>query len=218
MARKYKGLMKTNAKKLFALKGSRVKESQSQREEMAYTLRLSEQPRMKLLAQWCFDPIYKTVSFVKIMEKVGVDWRDIAKEYKALKKSQGEVEAAKYIPVLLVQTAEEAMSRDVPCTQCGATGEVLDPSRTKRVDGEEPVYVFVVCSVCHGSKVEHVKGCIDRLKLMFQTYELVGKNGPMVQTNIDLSNRSEGEKLGDLAKTLSGIVEGTARVKDEPTQ
>lgn len=206
MARRYKGLTGQTARKLFALKGNRIKESQAQRDEMAYTLRLSAEPRMRLVADWCFDPLQRDVSFAKLVERAGMDWRDIAREYKALKRSQGEVAAAKYIPVLMEQTAQEALSRDVPCRKCSGTGNV----EVKASPDAEPQ--TVPCDRCDASGIVHVKGDLDRLKLMFDTYGLVAKgSGPSV--NLDLRTVAPGEQLGALAKSVSGIVEGNARVR-----
>ena len=197
--------IRTTAMKLFGSKGKM--ETPEQREEMATIFAMSSDPRFRELAKQSRDQLCNGArSFAWLAEHLNLSYPAIAKEYTELQKSIGYTRAAAHLPDLMEQVMVDAKSVTASCPDCQGTGEVLGP---KSEDGAEAV-ATIPCSSCGGAGEHYIPGDIDRLKLALETFQLVGAK-PSVAVNFDMSGSGRGEGLGDLATSVSTILEGNAQ-------
>lgn len=212
------GRPNTVARALFGVPWGRM-EPRERREEVALVLRLSDSEKMRFLAQHALDPIHDRTSFATLCDKFNVSYKQVANAYKEVKQSEGLLKAASHLPALMEQVAVDAKSKTEECFPCGGTGKILDSVADTKAKkeaeerGEEHEPITKVCGVCKGNGTIYIPGEVERLKLVFDMIEPRVK-GPAI--NIDLSNHEKSERLEDLASSVSGIVDGTAKeVSDE---
>ena len=198
--------IRTTAMKLFGSKGKM--ETPEQREEMATIFAMSSDPRFRELAKQSRDQLCNGArSFAWLAEHLNLSYPAIAKEYTELQKSIGYTRAAAHLPDLMEQVMVDAKSVTADCPDCQGTGEV--PGAV--VEGQEPGSVAgVPCPSCGGAGEHYIPGDIDRVKLALETFQLVGAK-PSVAVNFDMSGSGRGEGLGDLATSVSTILEGNSQ-------
>ncbi len=201
-----KGRARTNAMMLFGVEGRRTMETPEDRALIARTLERSSDPKMRTLAKRALDPIERGTSFALLIEREAMNFHHVADEYKALMKAEGLMRQAQHLPVLLEQTALDAMSREEKCRACGGTGKV---ERKGKGDAEA---TEVVCDKCDGTGTKYVLGDIERLKLIYATHGLTG-GGAGVHVNLDLRKQEPGESMEDLSRSVSSLLEGEGTVK-----
>jgi len=190
--RKYRNTAETTAMKLFGLPPMHKMESLDQRVEIAGVLALSDRQDFKDLSRAALDPLNSGVSFARLAEKSGLNFHMISSEYRAIKVDEGYVRAARHLPDLMEQVAVDAKSRDERCRTCKGTG---------KLDEDKP------CPTCDGLGTVYVLGNAERLKLIFETFQLTGKGGG-VAVNLDLRKVAASETLEDLASTMGKVLEG----------
>lgn len=211
--RKIKGQARATALALFGVPSGKM-ERPADRENIALVLRMSGDERMRAIARDAMDPLWSTKSFAAIVEMRGANWHDVADEYKKIKKAEGIIRAADHLPALMEQVAVDAASRDKRCRICKGKGKVPDhkamAASKKEADarGEEfTEEIWLECENCEGSGKVYVLGDTERLKLMFDTFGLTGKNtGTLV--NLDLRNVKSNEGLSSLAASIAPILDG----------
>ena len=197
-----KGRSRTNALMLFGVQNGRKMETAEDRELIARTLERSSDPKMKELARRALDPTDRGTSFALLIEREKMNFHHVADEYKALMKAEGWMRQAQHLPVLMEQTALDAMSRDEKCRACKGTGKV----ERKGKDGAEATEVE--CDKCDGTGTKYVLGDIDRLKLVFEAHGITGARGAGVNVNLDLRKQEPGETMEDLSRSVSSLLEG----------
>lgn len=195
---KVRGQARTTALALFGLTRGKM-ERPEDREAVALVLRLSGDERMQAIARDAMDPVWRAKSLAEIIEMRKCNYHDVSQEYNKIKRAEGLIRAANHLPDMLEQTALDAQSRDEECSKCDGTGKV-----TKQID---KVVTRIRCGKCRGTGTVHVLGDTERLKLMFDTFGLTGKDrGPLV--NLDLRRMDAHEDLTSLSASISPILEG----------
>src|SRR5882672_2815962 len=179
---------------------TKLMESPAQRELMASTLALSGDPRMRDLGIRCMASAYKQHSFAAVMDELSLTWGQVEAEVRSIRKSEGYIRASQHLPDLMEQVAIDAKSRTESCTACHGTGVVRRDKKTE------------ICSSCHGLKEIYVPGEVERQKLVFETFGLIGKNGgPLVHLDLRRTDQSEG--LEELSQSVAGILDGSGKME-----
>jgi len=214
--RRTRGTARTTARKLFGTTGEKTMETSEQREHMALVLARSSDERMRRLASEAMLPELKGSSFAKLAERLGLNFHMISEEYRAIKKSEGYIAAARHLPEIMEQVAEEAKSRVEVCETCDGLGNVPDikafdelcavaDARQTARPTEAP---RMKCKNCKGAGEIFIQGDVDRLKLVFDTFGLTGKGGG-VNVNLDLRRPPDPhESMADLSASIAPILEG----------
>lgn len=195
--RKVKGQAHRTARLLFGSHG--LMEKPEERMAMALVLRLSPKQEMRELAKMALDPLEKQSSFARLAERQGLNFHMISQEFQAIQRSEGLMRAAQHLPELLEQTAEDAKSKWDDCPRCKGMGT------TDTKDGVRE------CSECKGKGLVYVLGNAERLKMIFETFGLTGKQGGGVNVNLDLRNTAQPETMHDLSQSVAGILEGQVK-------
>lgn len=203
-SRKFKGQALATARQLFGVKHGKF-ETKEQRADIAAILRLSDNERMRVLSTQCMNWLYRGTSVAMLAEKLGLNYHDLSKEIRAIKTSEGYMRAAQHLPDIMEQTAIDALGGDEACKACEGSGEVVDKGAPPPAEGAAPT--MKKCPKCNGDGSVYVKGDMDSKKLMFETFQLTG-GGRAPIVNLDLRRVQGGEELGDLAASVSPILEG----------
>lgn len=211
--RKVRGQARANALALFGLASGKM-ERASDREQMALVLRHSADDRMRAIARDALDPLWRQKSFAAIVEMRQANYHDVSEEYRKILRQEGLMRAANHLPDLMEQTAIDARSRDERCKACKGKGTVLDQKsmaagkKEALARGEEFTdEIWVECGTCSGGGTVHVLGDTDRLKMMFDTFGLTGKERGL-NVNLDLRNTRSDEDLTTLAASIAPVLEG----------
>lgn len=194
---------KTIARELFGVPWGKM-EKPEDRLSVALVLRLSSNDTIRRLAIDALDPLLHSSSFATLIVRHGLDIRTVSHEYTLLKKAEGALRAANHLPDLMEQAAIDARSRHELCMRCEGKGEV---------EGQKKGDPRKVCPICKGEGEVYVPGEVERLKLLFETFNLTSKSAG-VQVNIDQRKMSD-ETLEDLAQSVAPIIEGT-KPEDTP--
>ncbi len=101
---------KENALVLFGSKGKM--ETPEQRENAALVLKLSEDQRIKALANLVLNPEFKFHSFVWCMDYLGVPLSLVCHEYKELQRHHGYILAATKLPEIMDRVSDRALAGD----------------------------------------------------------------------------------------------------------
>jgi hypothetical protein len=231
--RRSKGQAKRNALMLFGTKRGSKMEDKGVRQNMALIMRLSQHDRFRALANMALSPIYEKTAFTTLMEKLQISYHDLSTEYKALQTSIGMVRAADHIPDLMEQTAEDAKHREIECVHCKGKGQTkvydykaIDAARAliaenvgmeRETDPEVELMAKgrATCLKCRGTGKVMLKGDIDKLKVIFDTFGLTAKGGGLaLNVGFNATVNVPQQTLGELAKDVSPIMEGTV-VREE---
>jgi hypothetical protein len=217
MGRKYKGQANKTAMMLFGNRYGRKMEKPEDRKMMAAALAHSTDIKMRTLAGQAVDPIYKSYSFATLVENMGLTYEHVAKEFHQLMKIEGMTRQSKMLPGLMEETAQNAQNKTYPCADCDGTGQVPGrPAYKLGKSGEGEVRGTKLCKTCHGEGKVTIRGDIDCLKLVFETFQLTGKSGqPMV--NLDLRTIKPHESMADLSASIAPILNGEVITEGEPT-
>jgi len=186
---------------------------------MALVLAQSSDERMRRLASEAMLPELKQSSFAKLAERLGLNFHMISEEYRALKRSEGYIAAAKHLPELMEQAAVDAKSKWETCETCDGETTVPDAEmfeelkRRAKKAGDDPREVecpIKTCPRCKGEGKVYVLGDVDRLKMIFDTFGLTGKSGG-VNVNLDLRKTDPHESMADLSASIAPILEGNQK-------
>jgi len=205
---RYKGQSRKAAQLLFGLPKGRLMESPQQRAHMIEILKLSHNPQIKMLvreadASNLIGSLHVRDSFAKLCEQNALTWKAVADEYVAIQKSHGLVAMADRLPAIMEQTAIAAMIRDETCPRCKGVKRV----RLKNMK-------FGSCPKCNGTGTTRVDADPDRLKLVFNTFGLTGQ-GASANVNVNTQvNIDAAQTMEDLARDVSSIIDGTAKVSE----
>lgn len=189
--------------------GTKRMESPEQRAWVGSILALSEQPEMRALALRINHPMGiedTQCSVAKLAENLGLNAKQLTDEFTVLMKQDGFVRMVQHLPEVMEQIAEDAKSRHEECAACQGTGEI---TRKVNVGTEDETEETDRCVACKGTGQVYVLGDEMRLRLMFETLELVGKRGPGV--NIDMRKIVAGESLSDLSQSIAPLLEGNVK-------
>ena len=224
--RRSKGQAKRNALMLFGNKYGSKMEDKGVRQNMALILRLSQHDRFRALSNMALSPIHAKTAFTTLMEKLQITYHDLSTEYKALQTSIGMIRAADHIPDLLEQTAVDARHREVVCVHCKGKGQVkvfdyakVDDARAliaanttmhRETDPEVELMAKgkATCVKCRGTGKVEIKGDLDKLKTMFETFGLTAKGGGLA-LNVGVQVNAPQQTLGELSRDVQPIMEGT---------
>lgn len=180
--------------------GTKRMETPEQRVWVGSILALSELPEMRALALRINHPMGSEdtqCSVAKLAENLGLTAKQLVDEFTVLMKQDGFLRMIQKLPDVMEQIADDAQSRDVGCGTCAGSGRIVKDE------------VETECGKCHGSGTLRILGDTDRLRLMFETLELVGKRGPGV--NIDLRKIVTSESLSDLSQSIAPLLEGEVK-------
>lgn len=226
--RRSKGQARRNALMLFGAKPGSKMETREARQNLALILRLSQHDRFKALANMALSPIYEKTAFTTLMEKLQITYHDLSTEYKALQTSVGMIRAAEHIPDIMAQTAVDAKHRQVECVHCKGKGQIkvydyalVDKARATLAENiglereSDPEVELLakgraICTKCRGKGEIEVKGDLDKLKVIFETFGLTAKGGGLaLNVGFNATVNVPQQTLGELAKDVSPIMEGT---------
>lgn len=225
--RRSKGQARRNAKLLFGAKTGSKMETKESRQNLALVLRLSQHDRFRALANMALSPIHEKTAFTTLMEKLQITYHDISTEYKALQTSIGMIRAADHLPDLMEQTATDAKHREVECVHCKGKGEVkvfdytaIDKARAALAENiglgreSDPEVELLAkgratCAKCRGKGSVEVKGDLDKLRVLFDTFGLTSKGGGLaLNVGVNVNNAPQ-QTLGELSRDVAPILEGT---------
>ena len=218
--RRVKGQAKRTAMVLFGVAPRHLMETPAQREQIALVLRNSTDERMRTLAAQASDPMYKQTSFAVLAEKNKLNYYMVAEEFKHIMRGEGYIRQAQHLPDLMEQAAIEARSKFELCDTCDGKGTVPDADAydalCKKADEKKQRWPHYAprkqCTQCKGKGKIWVKGDVEQLKMIFETYGLIGKGGAGLNVNFDLRRAPEvPETMSDLAATLGPILEGEVK-------
>ena len=195
---------------LFGNGPNRRMETPEQRLWLGDVLSLSSDPMLKQLSRIILNPMPedKLCSVSKLAERTGITMRQITSGLKDLMRDEGFVRMAKRLPEVMEQVAEDAMSRDVECSKCHGAGQVV---RKVNIGTEDESEERDRCDSCQGKGTVYQLGDTDRLRLLFETFDLTGKRGAGV--NIDLRKIVATEDLSELSQSIAPLLEGTGEMK-----
>lgn len=226
--RRSKGQAKRNALMLFGNKYGQKMESKDVRQNMALIMRLSQHDRFRALANMALSPIHEKTAFTTLMEKLQISYHDLSTEYKAIQTSVGMIRAADHIPDLLEQTAVDARHKEVECVHCKGKGQVkvfdyvaIDKARAliaenvgmeRETDPEVELLAKgrATCKPCRGAGKVEVRGDIDKLRTIFDTFGLTAKGGGLaLNVGFNATVNVPQQTLGELSRDVAPIMEGT---------
>ena len=203
--RKYKGTALATAQKLFG--GPRKMETPEERAAAIEVFSHSDKDAFRALCNMARTEIYATTSFAMLAEKVGLNFYKLADEYRAIQEARGLIRAGAHIPDIMEETALNAKGKFKPCQRCEATGKIT--VKEKKTD---PVGREISFPSCEGSGKMYVKPEIEDLRVALEMFQLIKKPGSGgVNVNLDLRKTDGGEALGDLANSVSGIIDLTPK-------
>lgn len=181
---------------LFGLSGHKRMETPEQRLWIGNVLGASSDPMLKQLSRIILNPMPqdKLSSVSSLAENLGITSRQFTNGLKDLMRDEGFVRMAQHLPVVMEDVALDAMSHDLECSTCKGLGQVIKDE------------VAEACTKCAGKGTVRVLGDTDRLRLLFETFELIGKRGAGI--NIDLRRVEAAENLSDLSQSIAPILEG----------
>lgn len=189
--------------------GTKRMETPEQRVWVGSILALSELPEMRALALRINHPMGPEdtqCSVAKLAENLGLTAKQLTDEFTVLMKQDGFVRMVQHLPEVMEQVAVDAKSKHEECGACRGTGEIV---RKVNVGTEDEAEEVDRCEACKGTGEVYVLGDAGRLRLMFETLELVGKRGPGV--NIDLRKIVTSESLSDLSQSIAPLLEGEVK-------
>lgn len=226
--RRSKGQARRNAMVLFGNKPGSKMETKEARQNLALILRLSQHDRFRALANMALSPIYEKTAFTTLMEKLQITYHDLSTEYKALQTSVGMIRAADHIPDIMEQTAEDAKHRDIECVHCKGKGQTkvydykkIDEARALLAENiglqreSDPAVELLAqgkqtCAKCGGKGTVTLKGDIEKLKVIFDTFGLTAKGGGLaLNVGFNATVNVPQQTLGELSKDVAPIMEGT---------
>ncbi len=134
------------------------------------------------------SPIHTKATLGKLAVMSGLSTHELILFLNNSKKQEGIVRMSQKLPDVMEETAEDALSRLVPCVRCNGEGKVKD----------------IPCRTCQGGGSVRVPGDMDNRKLVFETVGLIGKRGPgaAIQVNVG-GSRSLEERVGIAEQLLS---------------
>lgn len=231
--RRSKGQARRNALMLFGAKRGSKMETKEARQNMALILRLSQHDRFRALANMALSPIHEKTAFTTLMEKLQISYHDISQEYKALQTSIGMIRAADHLPDLMEQTAQDARHKEVECVHCKGKGQtkVFDYDKIAKAQAalaeniglsreSDPEVELLAkgratCVKCHGKGTVEVRGEIDKLKTLFETFGLTAKGGGLaLNVGFNATVNVPQQTLGELSRDVAPILEGSV-VREE---
>lgn len=194
--RKVKGQARVTALKLFGIPGKM--ESPSDRENVCLVLAHSPSPQVKELVRKARDPIFRQSSFAMLAEREGLNYHDLAREFKEIQRSIGFVRAAGHLPDLMEQIMIDAKGGEAQCGSCHGTGKVKDD----------------VCWICRGKGTTYEMGDTDRLRMALDMFSLTPKGTAGVAVNLDLrSPGAKPEALESLSESIGPILNGEGKIE-----
>ncbi len=134
-------------------------EENAGREKIIDALEWSGDARGQALLDLMTDPAYRKHTFAGLCTKVGLRYHEALDLFRRFQLDCAMIGMSRYLPGLMKQTAEDAMSRDETCVDCDGTG--------KR-DGR-------MCRGCRGKGTVHILGDLTCLKLVYETMGLTGR-------------------------------------------
>ena len=186
-------------------------ETPEQRLWLGDVLSLSSDPMLRKISFVIKNPLGPEdsgASVARIAEREGVTLRQLSLGIRELMRDEGFVRMAKRLPDVMEQVAIDATGKDVECIECHGAGELI---RKVNVGTEDEAEETDRCNACQGTGKVYQMGDTDRLKLLFETFDLTGKRGAGV--NIDLRKIVATEDLSELSQSIAPLLEGSGEMK-----
>jgi DNA-directed RNA polymerase subunit RPC12/RpoP len=132
----------------------------------------SNVPEVDSLLRLCADPRYDGLPLHKVCAMAGLTVVDLFAAYKKAMITKAHLTVYKVVTDKLQPVVEDLMKRaapyEIPCSACGARGEVVD-------DSKESKGKLIVCPTCNGQKVLIQLPDLDRQKVVLELAQLVQK-------------------------------------------
>jgi hypothetical protein len=158
------------------------------------------------------DPRNRRTSFSKLCRNFGISIADVDDLYRKSQIHIGMIRSANHIPDLMEDIAIDAKSKLQYCTRCDGKGIVTDlvedaggSDDFARSAKSERGGIERMCPMCKGVGEVRVAGDRTARDLVYESIGLIGRKGPMVAIQNNLTLDSElGELLANSQKVLAG--------------
>ena len=153
------------------------------------------------------NPLFERATIGKLAVMSGMPAAELILLFTSAKKAEGIIRMGRKLPDVMEETADDALSHQVPCERCGGAGRVKDGS----------------CKSCKGKGVIVVKGDLDNRKLVLEMAGLIGKRAPGQAIQINVGGPQSLETRVGLAQqllsepTTEGEVVDAESVEELPT-
>lgn len=111
---------------------------------------------------------------------------------------------AEHLPQITLDVATRAQVHYLPCTACGATGQVT-PKKTKEDPNPQPE----TCDACRGNKVIRNEASLEHQTLALDMGKLLPKSAG---TNVAIVNNNGGAAVTATSGVFSSLVRATDRI------
>lgn len=162
---------------------------------MHQALAESGDDRLSGLASALMDPRLRKSSISRLCRDHGVTLQQLNDLWRKHNLALGMIQAATHLPKVLDDVAQDAESRFEVCPRCDGTATITRTTRTLSEDGSERFHdVESQCPRCKGAREVRVPGDAKARDLVFETFGLTGKSGPLFaqQINIGTDETLEG--------------------------
>ena len=145
------------------------------------------------------SPIHTKATIGKLAVMSGMSANELMLLFNSAKKAEGIIRLSRKLPDIMEETAEDALSRLVPCIRCDGEGTIKGKP----------------CKTCQGGGSVRVPGDLDNRKLVFEVAGLIGKRAPgaAIQVNIG-GSRSLEERVGIAQQLLTEPIIDAEEIKD----
>ncbi len=154
-------------------------ESVGGRAALGEMLRYSQTREAATLLAHLEDPRAAGQPLRRLCEDAGLSFFQLYQTFKDAAKARAHIETeivqANYLPRVMADTCEDALTTWRTCPACNGTGRLV--LKGKRVD----------CSTCGGKGKVKEPGDIDNRKLALEAAGLVGRRGPLVAQQFNLN-------------------------------
>src|SRR5690242_20993399 len=122
------------------------------RETVAQFCRTSPDPRIQKMWMMMCNPAFRTHTLSTLARNLDITFKEFVDAFRDIQQMQGVARLMLHAPDVLEDTAIDAKSRMVACTECRGTGEIADEVIQQSEDGETTVHSTRVCPFCDGEK------------------------------------------------------------------
>jgi hypothetical protein len=167
-------------------------------------LEMSQDPKLKMLLFAIGNPRLKMCSFAEICNRCNLTINDISTVWKNHQVYRGMLKMMNHMPQVMEDTAVDAKSKMVQCSQCAGIGKLLEVTVNKQ---ENPI-----CPTCHGDGKVRIIGDKDSRAFLFEAGGLK-KGSPGTQVNVNVGSVPTMEQMVEDAEKALNI--DFAEIKDD---
>lgn len=161
-----------------------------------------------------------THSFTTMARNAGLTLAEIVDLVRNYEITMGMLRAARHVPDVLEDIAEDSRTRLVICPSCGGAKEAYDvgDDETREIIESDPELAAIIgkatCTTCNGVGYLRQLGSTEARKLLLETVGLLKRGGPAivsVQKNTQINNYGPGgsERPEDIATRVQRIIDIT---------